>query len=79
MPAVPWLAPVFAPGKEPLPPGWTEDDRQQMMQQKKYQDYMTMGMESCAAKTLIAGGGGESRIQGSALSSLEHLFRNQIC
>ncbi len=79
MPAVPWLVPVFAPGKEPLPPGWTEEDRQQMKQQKKYQDYMTMGMESCAAKTLIAGGGGESRIRGSALSSLEHLFRNEIC
>lgn len=59
MPHLPWLVPVFAPGKEPLPPGWTEDDRKQMKEQKKYQDWMTMGMESCAAKTVIAGGGGE--------------------
>ena len=59
MPAMPLVAPVFPAGKEPLPPGFTEEDRENMLQAKKYQDYMTMGMESCAAKTVIAGVGGE--------------------
>ena len=59
MPAPPLVAPVFPKGKEPLPPGWTEEDRQNMMQAQKYQDWMQTGMESCVAKTVIAGGGGE--------------------
>lgn len=59
MSSLPLVPPIFAKGKEPLPPGWTEEDRANMMEAKKYQDYMQMGMESCAAKTVIAGGGGE--------------------
>ena len=59
MSALPLVPPLFPKGKEPLPPGWTEEDRANMMEAKKYQDYMTMGMESCAAKTVIAGVGGE--------------------
>ncbi|KAI0790598.1 mitochondrial import inner membrane translocase subunit TIM22 [Abortiporus biennis] len=58
MPNLPLVPPIFPAGKEPLPPGFTEEDRQNMLQQKKYQDYMTMGMESCLAKTVIAGVGG---------------------
>ncbi|KAK7691776.1 hypothetical protein QCA50_005179 [Cerrena zonata] len=58
MPNMPLVAPVFPAGKEPLPPGFTEEDRENMLQAKKYQDFMTMGMESCAAKTVIAGVGG---------------------
>ncbi|KIP11329.1 hypothetical protein PHLGIDRAFT_83796 [Phlebiopsis gigantea 11061_1 CR5-6] len=58
MSSLPLVPPIFAKGKEPLPPGWTEEDRANMMEAKKYQDYMQMGMESCAAKTVIAGGGG---------------------
>ncbi len=54
----PLVAPIFPAGKEPLPPGWTEEDRANMMQAKKYQDWMQMGMESCVAKTVIAGAGG---------------------
>jgi len=54
----PLVAPVFAAGKEPLPLGMTEEDRANMLQGKKYQDYMTAGMESCLAKTVIAGVGG---------------------
>ncbi|KZP10672.1 Tim17-domain-containing protein [Athelia psychrophila] len=54
----PLLAPLFATGKEPLPPGYTEDDRAAMLQAKKTQDFMTMAMESCVAKTAIAGVGG---------------------
>ena len=58
---MPWPpgVPLYPLGQEPLPPGMTEDDRPQLEQAKKYQDYMTMGMESCAAKTVIAGVGGE--------------------
>ncbi|KAH8087816.1 mitochondrial import inner membrane translocase subunit TIM22 [Cristinia sonorae] len=55
---LPGVAPIFPAGKEPLPPGWTEDDREQMLQQKKWTGYMQMAMESCAAKTVIAGGAG---------------------
>lgn len=57
---MPWppVTPVFPAGQEPLPPGMTEDDRQQLMEAKKYQDYMRMGVESCAAKVAMAGGGG---------------------
>ncbi|KAF7973047.1 hypothetical protein HWV62_16336 [Athelia sp. TMB] len=54
----PLLPPLFASGKEPLPPGYTEDDRAAMLQAKKTQDFMTMAMESCVAKTVMAAGGG---------------------
>ncbi|KAI0090716.1 mitochondrial import inner membrane translocase subunit TIM22 [Irpex rosettiformis] len=55
---LPLVPPLFPAGKEPLPPGWTEEDRANMMQAKQYQNWMQMGMESCAAKTIIAGVGG---------------------
>ncbi|KAF9807551.1 hypothetical protein IEO21_08166 [Rhodonia placenta] len=58
MPSIPLVAPVFPAGKGPLPPGISEEERENFLQAKKYQDYMTMGMESCAAKTVIAGVGG---------------------
>ena len=54
----PLLPPLFPAGKEPLPPGFTEEDRAQMMQAKKTQEWMTFAMESCVAKTIMAGGGG---------------------
>jgi mitochondrial import inner membrane translocase subunit TIM22 len=54
----PCQVPIYAPGKEPLPPGLTEDDRAAYLQQKKYQDYMGMGMESCIVKSVLAGGAG---------------------
>lgn len=50
---------MFPAGREPLPPGMTEEDRAQLLEAKKYQGWMTMGMESCAAKTVIAGVGGK--------------------
>ncbi|OJT05486.1 Mitochondrial import inner membrane translocase subunit TIM22 [Trametes pubescens] len=55
---LPLVAPVFPAGREPLPPGISDEDRDNYLQAKKYQDYMTVGMESCVAKTIIAGGGG---------------------
>ncbi|KAL5483130.1 TIM22 [Sanghuangporus weigelae] len=54
---MPWppLAPVFLPGKEPLPPGMTEEDRAQLMQAKKYQDLISIVPETCVFKTGMAG------------------------
>ena len=57
---IPLVAPVFPAGKEPLPPGITEEEREAYLQAKKYERLMTMGMESCVAKTVIAGAGGTS-------------------
>jgi import inner membrane translocase subunit TIM22 len=65
----PLLVPLFAAGKEPLPPGMTEEDRANMMQVKKYQGYMTAGMESCVGKTTMAGAAGAP-----ALSLLSPIF-----
>ena len=61
---MPWppVTPVFPAGMEPLPPGMTEDDRKQLLEAKKYQDYMAMGMESCIAKVVMAGGAGALRM-----------------
>ena len=51
----PLVAPVYLPGKEPLPPGVSEADREQLQEMAKYQRYTTMAMESCVTKTAIAG------------------------
>lgn len=58
MSTLPLVPPLFPAGKEPLPPGFTEDDRQVMLQNKRMQNYMQMGMESCLAKTTMAAGMG---------------------
>ncbi|KAG5220311.1 Mitochondrial import inner membrane translocase [Salix suchowensis] len=56
--AYPGSAPIFTPGKEPLPPGFSEEDRAQLAQQQKWEGYAAMAMESCAVKTVLAGGAG---------------------
>lgn len=61
--SLPLVAPLYPAGREPLPPGMSEEDREQLMQAKKYQSWMMMGMESCAAKTAMAGVGGTSKHQ----------------
>lgn len=58
MSGLPLVPPLFPAGKEPLPPGFTEDDRQVMLQNRRMQNYMQMGMESCIAKTVMAAGMG---------------------
>lgn len=50
--------PIWAAGKEPLPPGLTEEDRPYYEQTKRWEGYTTMAMESCAVKTILAGGAG---------------------
>ena len=52
------LPPYFLPGKEPLPPGFSEDDRAMMMEQQKMNRTMERVQESCAVKTVLAGVGG---------------------
>jgi mitochondrial import inner membrane translocase subunit TIM22 len=54
----PGLVPLFPSGKEPLPPGVSEDERDAFNQMKKTENFMTMASESCAFKTVLAGGGG---------------------
>jgi hypothetical protein len=56
----PLVAPVFPAGAEPLPPGWTEEDRNAMTQQKRMENYMGMAMESCVVKTAMSGALGTS-------------------
>lgn len=49
----------YPAGKEPLPPGFTEEDRPQYVQMKKWEGYTQMASESCAFKTVLAGGAGK--------------------
>ncbi|KAH6913930.1 mitochondrial import inner membrane translocase subunit TIM22 [Coprinopsis sp. MPI-PUGE-AT-0042] len=55
---LPGRVPIWAAGKEPLPPGWTEEDRPNWDKQKQWERYGAMAMESCAVKTVLAGGAG---------------------
>jgi import inner membrane translocase subunit TIM22 len=55
---LPGRVPIWAPGKEPLPPGVTEEDRPYYDQTKRWEGYTAMAMESCAVKTTLAGGAG---------------------
>ena len=52
----------------------TEEDRANMMQAKKYQNYMTAGMESCVGKTAVAGVAGASALSHLAL----HIFPSNL-
>lgn len=56
---LPFVVPIWAPGKEPLPPGLTESDRPLWEQNKKMERFMGMAMESCVAKSVLAGGAGK--------------------
>lgn len=49
------MAPIFPAGAEPLPPGFTEEDRAAMMQQKKMETFMSSAMESCVTKSAMSG------------------------
>ncbi|WFD31428.1 Mitochondrial import inner membrane translocase subunit tim22 [Malassezia sp. CBS 17886] len=52
---MPLVAPLYLPGREPLPTGYTETDRAQLADMVKYQNYAHMAMESCVFKAGIAG------------------------
>ncbi|KAF9485982.1 Tim17-domain-containing protein [Pholiota conissans] len=55
---LPGRVPIWAPHKEPLPPGLTEEDRPYFEQSKRWEGYMSAAMESCPVKTVLAGGFG---------------------
>ena len=58
--------------------GATEDDRAALMQQKKWAEWTQTGMESCAIKTLLAGGGGAfSSFTVVLFNMVSHRFRNR--
>ncbi|KAJ7647685.1 mitochondrial import inner membrane translocase subunit TIM22, partial [Roridomyces roridus] len=42
-------------GKEPVPPGFTAEDLENIRMNKKMERFMQMSMESCAAKTVLSG------------------------
>ncbi|KAJ7582578.1 Tim17/Tim22/Tim23/Pmp24 family-domain-containing protein [Mycena floridula] len=54
----PGAMPIPYAGKQPLPPGVTEEERPQYEQMKKWEGYTQMATESCAFKTVLAGGAG---------------------
>ena len=62
---LPLLAPIHPAGREPLPPGLTEDDRPVLLQQKKVESYMTMAAESCLFKSALSGGAGTPHLYSS--------------
>lgn len=50
-----WTCPMFLPGKEPLPAGFTEDDRATLTQTQEWTHIMQAAMESCAFKCGMSG------------------------
>lgn len=60
MSQMPLLAPIYLPGQEPVAPGTTPEERQEMQQMVKYGKYASYAMESCPVKVVMSGGAGES-------------------
>lgn len=56
----PLLAPIYAPGSEPYPPGTTQEEKDEVRKVQKWTNQMNMVMESCPTKVVMAGGMGES-------------------
>lgn len=52
------MAPVYVPGTEPLPPGYTEEDRVEMLKVAQWTKFANMGMESCPTKCALSGAAG---------------------
>lgn len=65
MSQMPLLAPIYLPGQEPVAPGTTPEERQEMQQMLKYGKYASYAMESCPVKVVLSGGAGESLVIGS--------------
>lgn len=64
----PWLTPVYVPGKEPLPPGVSEEERQQLHQLEYWSKFGAGAMESCPVKFAISG------VAGFGLGAFFQLF-----
>lgn len=52
------VAPVYLPGQEPLPPGYTDEDRAQLLQMKQWQAMTSTAMELCPTKCALSGAAG---------------------
>jgi hypothetical protein len=50
--------PIYLPGQEPLPPGYTEEDRAQLAQMKYWSSMTSHAMEFCPTKCALSGGAG---------------------
>jgi mitochondrial import inner membrane translocase subunit TIM22 len=50
--------PIYVPGKEPLPPGFGDNERQVILQNWQFERYASKVQESCAVKTAMSGAGG---------------------
>lgn len=59
------LAPIYLPGQEPMPPGTTPEERQEMENVQRWSKYAAMGMESCPAKVTMSAGAGQSAAFGN--------------
>ncbi|KAJ9105929.1 Mitochondrial import inner membrane translocase subunit tim22 [Naganishia adeliensis] len=59
MSQMPLLAPIYLPGQEPVAPGTTPEERQEMQQMVKYGKYASYAMESCPVKVVMSGGAGK--------------------
>lgn len=58
----PLLPPLYPAGREPLPPGVMESDRDAYLKTKQTEKFMGMAMESCIVKSALSGGAGEPLI-----------------
>lgn len=54
----PLLPPIYLPGQEPMPPGTTTEERENLQMTMKYSRMMQSAMESCPVKVFMAGGAG---------------------
>ncbi|KAF9031235.1 Tim17-domain-containing protein [Hymenopellis radicata] len=54
-PRFPFSVPIYPVGKEPLPPGFTEDDREAWLQTRMFQNKTTMITESAPFRSAMAG------------------------
>lgn len=51
-------APIYLPGQEPVPPGWSEADRTQLQQMQYWQKTMSDAMMWCPTKCALSGAAG---------------------
>jgi import inner membrane translocase subunit TIM22 len=52
------MVPIYLPGQEPLPPGYTEEDRAQLAQMKYWSTMTSSAMEFCPTKCALSGAAG---------------------
>ncbi len=79
----PWLTPIFIPGKEPLPEGFSEDDRAEMAKVQGWQKMAGSVMESCPLKCAFSGVAGFGlgaffTLFGAALSADDPMRRTNV-